>query len=299
MPAGKEAFLILPDVDGLSMVKGHEKQWVVAAFGLSVVGGPGAAAWSLGVTIDAGGAPGLPQIYSDAASGAVLSNVTLQFVDDSTPQAPTFLTIALTNARITGTTTTVGSSLAVALNFAFTRIDFSFAELDARGQPVASLDSSFDLSTNAGTPAAATTVAYSVGGAPQGTEGASAFVPPSQQTALDPTGAGAGQVAFSPGSITMSFVDASVLDTISRVAMGTALSDLSVQLVQQQGTGAVAPYMTYDFANASEVAFGMSGLTSTFSFVYRKIEWTTQSSGKTGGGTTSSSGWDLGQNTKI
>jgi hypothetical protein len=47
-------------------------------------------------------------------------------------------------------------------------------------------------------------------------------------------------------------------------------------------------------------AFGMTGLTSTFSFVYRKIEWTTtQSGGKGGGGTTSSSGWDLGQNTKI
>jgi type VI protein secretion system component Hcp len=283
------------------MRQGYENEFFVTAFGLSVTGGPGAAAWSLGMTLDATGAEGLPQVYSDAAAGTVLPKVTLQFVDDSAPTSASFFTINLTNARIASTATTVGSSVSVALGFVFSSIDFTFVERDARGQQVTSLESSFDLPTNTGTPPSAATVAYSVGGTSQGTEFASAFVPPSQQTTVDPSGAGAAQVTFSPGSISTSFVDASVLDSISRVATNTALSDLSVQLVHQQPTGGVAPYQTYDFTNASEVAFGMSGLTSTVAFVYRKIEWTTRSGG-TGpgsGGTTSSAGWDLGQNTKL
>jgi type VI protein secretion system component Hcp len=292
-------------------VQGHPDQFVVSAFGLSVNGSPssatgagaaGPATWSLGVTVDAAGTPGLPQIYSDAAAGAVLPKVTLQFADQDLPGLPTFLTIDLANARIASTATTVDSGLSVALTFAFSGIDFGLEELDAMGAPISTLKTSFDLAANTATAAAASAVTYTVGGAKPGTELASAFVPPSQQTTVDPTGAGAGKVTFSPGTITQSFVDASVLDSISRVALGTNLSDLSVLLLHQQPGGTVGQYMSYDFTDVSELSFGMSGLTSTVSFAYRKIEWTSQSGGSGpggGGGTSTAAGWDLGQNKGI
>jgi type VI protein secretion system component Hcp len=302
-----DGFLSIAGVLGTSTDQEFPQSWSVSTLGFSVTNtfdfasGTGAGAGKpvfspLTVTVDADAASGLPILYQDAASGKALPSVTLH-LRRSTGQLLEFATITLTNAVVSNVQTAASAgSTTLQLSFVFEQIDFVFTPIDPTGAGGASIEFAYDISRGVATGGSSgQAVAYAMGPAPSqlGEEAITAFSPPSVTGSPGlQTGLGAGKPSFSGASVVVPNLDKSVLQSLSWVALGTAVPDLRVDLFGGNPTPIV--YLSYDFSNVVESTVSVSGLTTLVGWQFEKVKWTStpiKPDGTAGAATTA--GWDV------
>jgi hypothetical protein len=307
VPGPCGGFLALPGVDGAVTTGADKGDFAVTAFGMSVSRNaePGApASWTLGVTVEATGAAGLPTILSDAASQSLLPTARIQLetgvVNPRTlvDRAAPVLEIALTNVRITSAVTSVGAqststaanpvpTVSLDLTLAFDAIAFQVR--DAAGALVRNGMSSFDLVTDKGTRPSNAAVIYEFGGpTPTGAEYAelSGFAP----SAVGATGPG----TFSTASLVERRFDAQALNSVGLVATDTLLTKATVAL--NKGVNPLDTLLEYTFTDVTELSVSVTGLTPTVTFTADKQQCTVPASTGTPAVT---QGWNIASNQKL
>lgn len=184
--SGVEGFMSIAGIEGPSVRPGFAGAFELSHFGLSVTAHPsGPPSWTLRVATPLG--IGLPQVFSAAATGAVLRDVTFSLRRmELHSLAPTFLEVELTDATVKQVETSavavgVTASTGVILAFDFRRIRIAYTPelLDEEDVLV-----SWDLATGIGSGASPSSFDCSVNGRPRpGVEQLSYFAPAAQSGA--------------------------------------------------------------------------------------------------------------------
>jgi type VI protein secretion system component Hcp len=291
LPTGVDGFMNVPGVNGDSRDRNHINWFVLTGLGFSVTQpGGGVATWTFGATVLA--SDGLPPLLLDSASQKALSSIVFEF--DATSGAlgsQKFLSITLSNARLASTGTTIAQgdgSVALALSFSFTSIDFVVTELRPDGSTGSSVENSFDLLTNMGGPASTTAVTYGLGNSnPPITEGIAGFTPQTENSA-------GGKTSFGPASVVIPRFDASALNSVGLAFTGVNLPEAHVLVFS--GTPSQAR-LTYDFGKVLTSSVSVAGLTPTVSFSADDLHWTSIPRNPDGSlGTPVTTGWSVSRN---